>query len=231
MPLKAGRPKIPMSTESAPSAERRVSAQPTARRRAALVLARYDATSAAPEGIAPETFAAACLLDSYEVVADLIGVRSGIAGPAQVAEMLWPGALHLPPDITVPGIARELSGLVDEVVVVPGDVPDLPGLVLAKLFKVLHRTDIAIAPEHGGKGCVAIGVSLPLAEWIPDDAFNLNQNPYARLSVLAPRRSRCTLAPSWHRLRTPADVTRLDPGLEGWEETRALLGNSTAHGR
>jgi hypothetical protein len=145
--------------------------------------------------------------------------------------MLWPGALHLPPDITVPGIARELSGLVDEVVVVPGDIPDLPGLVLAKLFKVLHRTDIAIAPEQGGKGCVAIGVSLPLAEWIPDDAFNLNQNPYARLSVLAPRRSRCTLAPSWHRLRTPADVTRLDPGLEGWEETRALLANSTAHGR
>ena len=78
---------------------------------------------------------------------------------------------------------------------------------------------------------MTIGVSLPLAEWIPDDAFNLNQNPYARLSVLAPRRSRCTLAPSWHRLRTPADVTRLDPGLEGWEETRALLGNSTAHGR
>jgi hypothetical protein len=66
--------------------------------------------------------------------------------------------------------------------VVPGDVPDLPGLVLAKLFKVLHRTDIAIAPEHGGKGCVAIGVSLPLAEWIPGDAFDLNQNPFARLS-------------------------------------------------
>jgi hypothetical protein len=219
-----------MSIESAASAQRSASTQSTARRRAALVLARYDATSAAPDGIAPETFAAACLLDSYEVVADLIDVRSGIAGPAQVAEMLWPGALHLPADITVPGIARELHGLVDEVVVVPGDVPDLPGLVLAKLFKVLHRTDIAIAPEQGGKGCVAIGVSLPLAEWIPDDAFDLNQNSYGRLGALAPRRSRCALAPSWHRLRTPADVTRLDPGLEGWEETRALLANSTASG-
>jgi hypothetical protein len=27
----------------------------------------------------------------------------------------------------------------------------------------------------------------------------------------------------WHRLRTPADVASLDPGLEGWETTRALL--------
>jgi hypothetical protein len=209
------------------STEAEASAEPAARRRAAVVLARYDATPAAPEGIAPETFAAACLLDSYEVAADLIGVRSGIAGPAQVIEMLWPGALHLPADITVPGIARELSGLVDELVVVPGDVPDLPGLVLAKLFKVLHRTDVAIAPERGGEGCVAIGISLPLAEWIPDDAFDLDHNPFAQLSAIAPRRSRCALAPTWHRLRTPVDVTRLDPGLEGWEETRALLAGRT----
>jgi hypothetical protein len=99
----------------------------------------------------------------------------------------------------------------------------LPGLVLAKLFKVLHRTDIAIAPERGGDGCVAIGVSLPLAGWIPDDAFDLDHNPVELLSTTAPRRSRYTIAPAWHRLRTPANVARLDPGLEGWEETRALL--------
>jgi hypothetical protein len=200
-----------------------MSTEGTARRRVAVVLARYDASPAAPEGMDPETFAAACLLDSYEVVADLIDVRSGIAGPASVAELLWPGALHLPADITVSAIARQLSDKADELVVVPADVPDLPGLVLAKLFKVLHRTDIAIAPEHGGRGCVAIGVSLPLADWIPKDAFDLDQNPFARLSAIAPRRSRCTLTPTWHRLRTPADVAQLDPSLEGWEETRALL--------
>jgi hypothetical protein len=208
-----------------------MSTEPDARRRLAIVLARYDASSAAPEDIAPEEFAAACLVDSYEVVADLIEVQSGIAGPAEIAELLWPGDLHLPADTTILAMADQLSGQVDELVVVPADVPDLPGLVLAKLFKVLHRSDIAVAPEQGGNGCVAIGISLPLAEWIPEDAFDLDDNPYARLSVLAPRRSRCTLTPSWHRLRTPADVTRLDPGLEGWEETRALLANSTAHGR
>jgi hypothetical protein len=200
-----------------------MSTEAAARRRAAVVLARYGASSAAPEGIDPASFAAASLLDCYEVVADLIGVKSGIAGPPAVADMLWPGALHLPTDITVGAMADQLGGVADELVVLPADLPDLPGLVLAKLFKVLHRTDIAIAPERAGAGCAAIGVSLPLAEWIPDDAFDLDHNPYPRLSTIAPRRSRWALAPTWHRLRTPADVSRLDPGLEGWEETRALL--------
>jgi hypothetical protein len=200
-----------------------MSTEQAARRRAAVVLARYEASRAAPTDIDPAAFAAACLLDSYEVVADLIGVESGIAGPPSVSEMLWPGALHLLADITVPVMARQLSDVVDELVVIPADLPDLPGLVLAKLFKVLHRTDIAIAPERDGEGCTAIGVSLPLADWIPDDAFDLDHNPYERLSAIAPRRSRCALAPAWHRLRTPVDLRRLDPGLEGWEETRALL--------
>lgn len=199
------------------------STEAAARRRVAIVLSRYDASQAAPNGVDPEALADACLSDSYEVVADLIGVRSGIAGPASVAELLWPGALHLPADIAVPTLARQLSGEADELVVVPADMPDLPGLVLAKLFKVLHRSDIAIAPEHGGSGCAAIGVSLPLADWIPDEAFDLDQNPFPRLTAVAPRRSRCAVTPTWHRLRTPADVGRLDPGLEGWEETRALL--------
>jgi hypothetical protein len=203
------------------------STDPAARRRVAIVLARYDASRAAPQGIDPDAFAAACLLDSYEVLADLIEIRSGIAGPDSVAELLWPGALHFPNEMTVPAMAHQLSDEADELVVVPADVPDLPGLVLAKLFKVLHRTDIGIAPEHGGDGCVAIGVSLPVAEWIPDNAFDLNQNPFPRLSAIAPRRSQCTLTPTWHRLRTPADVLRLDAGLEGWEETRALLATRT----
>ena len=211
MRAKVGKPSRSMSTDQA------------ARRRVAIVLARYGASRAAPEGIDSSAFASACLLDSYEVVADLIGVASGIAGPGSVADMLWPGALHLPTDIMVPTMAEQLSEVADELVVVPADLPDLPGLVLAKLFKVLHRTDIAIAPEQGGDGCAAIGVSLPLADWIPHDAFDLDHNPFERLSAAAPGKNRCTLAPAWHRLRAPNDIRRLDPGLEGWEETRALL--------
>jgi hypothetical protein len=95
---------------------------------------------------------------------------------------------------------------------------------------VLHRSDIGIAPERAGSGCAAIGISLPIADWIPDDAFDLDQNPFSRLSSIAPRRSRCTLTPTWHRLRKPTDLARLDAGLEGWEETRTLLANQPLTG-
>ena len=41
-----------------------MSTDQAARRRVAVVLARYDASSAAPDGIDPAPFAAGCLLDS-----------------------------------------------------------------------------------------------------------------------------------------------------------------------
>ena len=99
--------------------------------------------------------------------------------------------------------------------VIPADAPDLPGLVLAKIFKVLHRVDLAIAPQRGGSGCVAIGVALPLADWIDPELLDLDGQPHARLAADRSRRSRWSLAPDWHRLRTPADVHRLDPGPGG----------------
>ena len=189
-----------MSTESAP-------------RRVALVLARFSAAGATPPGIDPDTFATACLADAYEVLADLVDVGSGIAGPPEVEELLWPGAARFPVDIGIRDLADRLTGEYDELVIIPADAPDLPGLVLAKLFKVLHRVDLA----------VALGLALPLAPWIPDEGLDLDRLRYPALAGLAPSRSRVALAPDWHRLRTAADLRRLDPGLEGWEETRALL--------
>ena len=53
-------------------------------------------------------------------------------------------------DITVPELAAQVSGEMDELVVVPADVPDLPALVLAKVFKALQRADIVLAPERTG---------------------------------------------------------------------------------
>ena len=199
-----------MSTESAP-------------RRVALVLARFSAAAAAPPGIDPDTFATACLADAYEVLADLVEVRSGIAGPPEVEELLWPGAAGSRWTSASANWPTRLTGEYDELVIIPADAPDLPGLVLAKLFKVLHRVDLAVAPERGGSAAVALGLALPLAPWIPDEGLDLDRLRYPALAALAPSRSRVALAPDWHRLRTPADVGHLDPGLEGWEETRALL--------
>ena len=194
-------------------------------RRVVLVLARSTAAPAAPTGVDPHLLGRAALADTYEVASDLVGVRAGIAGDDSVADLLWPGALHLP-DAPVAALAAALESQADELVVVPGDAPDLPGLVLAKLFKVLHRTDVVTAPERGGPGCVALGVRLPLAGWLVPLDLDLDTDLSARLGAAAPSRSAHQSAPSWHRLRTPAAIGRLDPGLEGWEETRQLLSDA-----
>ncbi len=192
-------------------------------RRLALVWARLDARAGAPPGVDPARFAAACLADAYEVLADLVGVTSGVVGPPEVADLLWPGALHLPDGLSVREVAAAIADRFDELVLVSADAPDLPGLVLAKMFKVLHRVDLTVAPERGGSGAVALGLSLPLAGWVTDDVLDLDHLDWSAVLASAPDRSRCALSPDWHRLRTPDAIRRLDPRLEGWEETRALL--------
>jgi hypothetical protein len=200
-------------------------------KRLALVVARHSAATGCPPGVDPRAFAAACLADSYEVLADLVQVDSGVAGEGpDVEELLWPGAVHL---AGVTG-TRELVELVgeryDEVVVVPADVPDLPGLVIAKVFKALQRADVCLAPERGsGGGLVAVGLRAPWPSWISVD-IDLDRNPVRELHELAPRRGRVAVGPDWHRMRSPAAIQRLDPGLEGWELTRSLLAGRMLHG-
>ena len=193
-----------------------------ARRRLVLVLARHDAGGAAPPGVAPAAFAPACLTDTYEVAADLVGAASGLVGPPELDELLWPGSVRLD-DRGLPDLLERCADLADEVVLVPADVPDLPGLVLAKQLKVLHRTDVAVAPERGGPGCVALGFRLPVAPWVPLDRLDLDVDPRPLLAAASPAPGLVETTPDWHRLRGPAAVHRLDPALEGWEETRALL--------
>lgn len=192
------------------------------RRRLVLVLARYDAAGAAPPGVDPEAFARACLADTYEVASDLVDARSGLVGPPELDELLWPGSLRLD-ELGTGALLDACAELADEVVLVPADVPDLPGLVLAKQLKVLHRTDVAVAPERGGPGCVALGLRLPVARWVPVETLDLDVDPRSRLTALAPSPELVGSTPDWHRLRGPTAVHRLDPALEGWEETRALL--------
>ncbi|MCW2809814.1 MAG: hypothetical protein JWP61_272 [Friedmanniella sp.] len=189
----------------------------------ALVLSRYGAAAGAPPGVDAQRFAAACLADTYEVLADLVGVTSGVVGPPSLSDLLWPGALHLPEELGVREVAARVGTSFDELVLVPADAPDLPGLVLAKMFKVLHRVDLTVAPERGGPGMVALGLALPLADWVPDEALDLDRLDWPALLARAPQRSRGALSPDWHRLRTADAIRRLDPRLEGWEETRALL--------
>jgi 2-phospho-L-lactate guanylyltransferase (CobY/MobA/RfbA family) len=192
------------------------------RRRLVLVVARHDAAGAAPPGVDPGAFAQACLADTYEVASDLVGARSGLVGPPDLDELLWPGSLRFD-DVGLAALLQGCAEVADEVVLVPADVPDLPGLVLAKQLKVLHRADVAVAPERGGPGCVALGFRLPVAAWVPLADLDLDLDPRSTLRAAAPAKGLVESTPDWHRLRGPTAVHRLDPALEGWEETRALL--------
>lgn len=187
--------------------------------RLAVVLADLEAVP--PPGIRAGPFAEACRADTYEVLAGLEGIVSGIAGAPAYEELLWPDSV-LVPARTVRGVADWAQGRFAAVVVVPADVPDLPQLVIAKVFKSLIRAQVSVAPARGGPGSVAIGIRLPWPEWLPPDVtFSLDL--YADLAALVPDRRWLSRGPEWHRLSTPGATDRLDPGLEGWEETRALL--------
>ena len=200
--------------------------EPSEVRRLAVVDAACRAVP--PPGVAAAAFAAAALADTYEVLAALEQVTSGIVGPPELEHLLWPDSV-LYPSRGVRAVAEAATAF-DALVVVAGDAPDLPQLVVAKVFKALVRADVCVAPERGGPGVVALGVKLPWPSWLPDD-LSLDQDPYPGLASRAPDRRLLVRGPDWHRLRTPPAVNRLDPGLEGWEETRALLsGRALAEG-
>jgi Uncharacterized protein conserved in bacteria (DUF2064) len=126
------------------------------------------------------------------------------------------------------GAGRDTAGDGDavggiEVVVLAGDAPDLPPLLVAKMFAAFDKADVAVCPCEGG-GLVALGVRLPTPGWLRAADVSLDTpDAVARLAAAAPRRRALAIGPGWRRMRRPEDTRRLDPGLEGWEATRALL--------
>lgn len=190
------------------------------------------------------------LEDVLEVVAELQGVEPVLVlpaaadppGPAGEAwrraavELVWPGvpvvdvpAVDVPavdrgPLPSVPAVSAALAGLGgSEAVLVAPDAPDLPGLLLAKLFRGLAGRAVAACPAEGG-GLVALGVRLPAVDWLVASGVTLDApDALDRLVNAAGRRSAVSVGPGWRRLRAPADLGRLDAGLEGWAATRALL--------
>lgn len=195
-------------------------------RRVAAVLVADATAAAAPPGVDPEEFRIAAAEDTYEVVAGLEHVQPVIlhTGVEGVAEIAWPDT----PVIRLPGtgpLLREafaaLEPYGDLGVVIAGDAPDLPPLLIGKLFRELGRAPVAVCPAEDGTA-VAVAAALPLPGWAAADLND--ENVVKRLRALAPGRRMVATGPGWHRLRAPIDVHRLDPGLEGWENTRALLG-------
>jgi hypothetical protein len=178
----------------------------------------------------PGELAAAMLSDVVDLVTSTPQVAPAVLAPAARLESaraaLWPGTplVEVADDASVGALlaAVPATGMV-AVAVIVADAPDLPGLLLGKLFRAVSgRVDVAVCPADP-HGLVAIAVSLPLPQWLLDSPVRLDDSD--ALEVLhdaAPPRG-LSLAPGWHRVRTVADTQRLDPGLEGWDATRLAL--------
>ena len=183
----------------------------------------------APPGRDPDTWRLALAEDTYEVLAALDRVEVAVvvaggdeAAVAEVAALTWPGT-----PVYAVGAARPVLAAVEKVgpavavVAVSHDVPDLPGLLIGKLFRALSSADLAVCPAEDGS-LAAIGVNVPVAEWVRQTTPGFDTE-LSTLEQAKPRRHAVAVGPGWHRLRSTADITRLDPGLEGWDATRSIL--------
>lgn len=198
-----------------------------------MVLARPPLAGAAPPGVPPEEYALALVEDTYEAVADLSGVQTMVALPSgegwagRVTSVLWPSTpVFELPELggfeEVVASVKTVSPATSDLVLVAGDAPDLPGLVVAKVFAACADVPVAAAPALRG-GLVVLGARLPVPGWLAASDVGLDtRDAVQRLQAVAPAGS-LTITQPWRRLREPADIASLDPGLEGWAATRALL--------
>jgi len=222
--------------------------------RAAAVLAVDRPPGATPYGIGPEALRLAMVEDVYEVLAGLELVDAVVAlSPAPqpgVLSVVWPGT-HIvavravgrdstrrdvggDPDEGAAAVCEVLDALLAlsyaEGAVVAADAPDLPGLMVGKLWRALGRADVAVCPAVGG-GLVALAARLPVAPWLSTSGVGLDTaDAVERLRDKAPANRAVAIGPGWHRLRSPGDLSLLDPGLEGWDSTRALLSGRGGNG-
>jgi hypothetical protein len=184
----------------------------------------------APPGVDDDALALAMVEDVVDLVAGMQEVEAALAltrGFDAARDTVWPGmpVREISADSTLLDVLDVLADLgADEGTVVAGDAPDVPALLLGKLHSALTAAEVAVCPADGG-GLVALASRLPVPDWLRATDIPVNLDSDEILSALrrvAPRRS-LQIGPGWHRVRGPLDVVRLDPGLEGWDATRALL--------
>ncbi|MFA1544865.1 hypothetical protein [Actinomadura chokoriensis] len=201
---------------------------PGASARFAAVLS-YARPRDVPPGIDPDEFRLALLEDTYEVVAGLELVTSALVldPPDQpdAEAVTWPGT-PIVREATLTGAFAALHALgAESAALVAPDAPDLPPLLLGKLFRALGGAPSAACQAEDGT-LVALAAALPLPDWLAAALRDVDLDTpgaLARLRAAAPRPGLMPQGPGWHRQRTTGDLRLLDPGLEGWENTRALL--------
>ena len=177
-----------------------------------------------------DLLALAMLEDVVDLVEAMREVDAALAVPAgaddAVRAVTWPGmpVVEVPAQPTVCDVLDALAVVgADEAGVVCPDAPDLPALLLGKLHSALTSAEVAVCASDDGS-LVALASRLPAPDWLRESATTLDgEDVVRRLRALAPRRA-LHVGPGWHRIRSRDDAGRLDPGLEGWDATRAALG-------
>jgi len=181
-----------------------------------------------PPGVDARAWRAALAEDVVDLLARLAQAEPAIAAvPADRAladEIAWPGmTIYQVPTATVlPVFEAAAKDGYDQAAVVAADAADVPGMILGKLLRPLTTKPVAVAPAGSDGGLLGVASHLPAPPWLPD--HDLDTASPGGLRKWAPQPSDVQSTADWRRLRGPADLATLDPALEGWETTRAILG-------
>jgi hypothetical protein len=195
---------------------------------ARLVIVLLTPVRWAPPGVEPAAFRAALAEDIVDLIATLAQADAAIAATGAdrplAAAVAWPGMRLYDLGTATPraALAAAAADGYQQAAVLAADAPDLPGMLVGKLLQPLTTRTVAVAPATDGPGLLGMAARLPVPGWLPD--LDLDAADPVAVRRAAPRPAEVAITPGWHRLRGPADLARLDTGLEGWDATRALLG-------
>jgi hypothetical protein len=191
------------------------------------VVALLTPVTWSPPGVDLAKWRAALAEDVVDLLAMLAEAEPAIAARPEdraLAEAIaWPGMrLYDVPTATVLPVLKAAAGDgFDQAAVIAADAADVPGMILGKLLRPLTTKPVAVAPG-GAEGLLGVAARLPVPDWFPD--ADLDTATPMGLRKPAPNPSDVQSTPDWRRIRGPADLATLDPALEGWENTRTLLG-------
>ncbi|GAA4956939.1 hypothetical protein [Actinoplanes utahensis] len=181
-----------------------------------------------PPGVDLGAWRAAMAEDVVDLLARLAQAEAAIAAtPADrplAEEIAWPGMriYEVPAPTVLPVLRAAAVDGFDQAAVIAADAPDVPGMTLGKLLRPLENKAVAVAPATPGSGLFGVATALPAPEWLIDHDLDTASAQLLRRTAPAP--GDVTSTPSWRRLRTATDLATLDVALEGWENTRTVLG-------
>ena len=166
--------------------------------------------------------------DVVDLLARLAQAEAAIAATPQdrplAEEIAWPGMriYEVPSPTVLPVLRAAAADGFDQAAVIAGDAPDVPGMTLGKLLSPLESKAVAVAPAGQGGGLFGVATGLAAPGWLIDHDLDTGSAQLLRRSAPAP--GDVTSTPPWRRLRNAADLATLDVALDGWDNTRTLLG-------